>query len=176
MSYEQDYMNKRSCPCGKGLIIEKSASNEWNQVKSSIYIDCAECESKYHIEHEYVLHGDHTVDIPVFVPNGETLCRHNSYNIFEIPFTEQLCRSFPLEVLKSSYEILNNSTTYSKIKDEATRKIIRNCKNVHNTMRIKTVKQYVLDAINIYKTLDVSYDLDTKRIEETKRKIISIKP
>lgn len=174
MSYELDYENKHPCPCTKGYIVETSSSNDWNQVESHVNIECSECCSKYHIENLTSIRGDQVNYIPVLVPNGETLLRNNSFNIYKISFPEQLCRSRSLETLKHVYEVLCSSTTYSKISDESTRKIVRECKSVHNTIKISSVKGYVLDAIKEYNNFEINYDKDTERIKETRKKIISI--
>ena len=174
MSYELDFVKKISCPCGMGQINKTSKSNEWNQIKSSIYIKCNDCENKYHIEYQFAIHGDQIKDIPYLVPNGEMLSR-NSYNTYEDTFPSQLCLSYPLDTLDKVYQVLCESTTYSKITDETTRFLVRKCKkSVNGTMRITTVKKYVLEAIKIYSNLNVNYDKDTERIDDVKKRCIRL--
>ncbi|MDF2546163.1 MAG: hypothetical protein K0R93_1061 [Anaerosolibacter sp.] len=175
MSYELDYEKKVSCPCEKGQIVETSSSNDWNQVKSNIYIECMDCKNKYHIEYQYAIHGDHDVSIPYLVPNGETLIRNNSYNINEVPFSKQLCLSYSLDILDMVYQVLCKSTTYSKITDETTRSIVRRSKrSVNGTMRINTVRECVSEAIQNYNNLNVNYDKDTERIADVKKRSLRI--
>lgn len=170
MSYELDYEKAYICPCGKGMIIESSFSNEWNKVNEGIKLMCANCEKSYHIQNISASHGDHVDYIPVLVPNGESIYP----NTGSASFPESLCCSYSLKTLVDVFDVLTYSTTYSKITDYTTREVIRKCKNYHNTMRIKTVKKYVFDAINIYDKTANSYDRETEQINETKKKIIYI--
>ncbi len=175
MSYELDYEKKIPCPCEKGHIVKTSYSNDWNQVKSNICINCIDCKNKYHIEHQRAIHGDHVDDIPYLVPNGETLYRNNSYNINEVPFSNQLCLSYSLDILDKVYEEICKNTTYSKITDEKTRRIFRQCKrSVIGTMRIKTVRECVAEAIQNYNNLSVNYDKDTLRIADVIKRSLRI--
>ena len=47
MSYEIDSIKKIKCPCKRGTIERVTKSNDWNQVKESITINCEECKNKY---------------------------------------------------------------------------------------------------------------------------------
>ena len=53
MSYEIDSIKKIKCPCKRGTIERVTKSNDWNQVKESITINCEECKNKYSIISEY---------------------------------------------------------------------------------------------------------------------------
>lgn len=170
MSYELDYEKSYICPCGEGVIIENSFSNEWNQVNEGIKLMCPYCEKRYHIQNISAFHGDHVDYIPVLVPNGESIYSNTS----STSFPESLCCSYSIKALARVFDILTDSTTYSKITDYTTREVIRKCKNYHNTMRIKTVKKYVFEAIDIYDKIINSYDRENERINETKKKIIYI--
>jgi hypothetical protein len=77
MSYEIDSINKISCPCSKGDIIEELSSNDWNQVKSRVYIECDVCRKRYHIESQSEQRGDHASINYYLVPNGDQLQRNN---------------------------------------------------------------------------------------------------
>ncbi|WP_242356783.1 hypothetical protein [Hungatella effluvii] len=171
MSYELDYEKSYICPCGKGLIVEKSFSNEWNQVNKGIKLLCPWCEKEYHIQNISVIHGDHVDNNPVLVPKGESIYRNTSI----ASFPEALCCSYSLETLGHVFKILTESTTYPKITDYTTREVIRKCKSYHNTMRIKTVKEYVFDAINIYDEIANSYERENERINATEKKVIYIR-
>jgi len=167
MSYELDYERKVSCPCGNGQIIKKSYSNDWNQTRLSIYIECEKCEKEYHVESETKLY---------LVPNGENLHRNSNYNTFETPFFEELCLCYPIDVLNKVYDVLCKSTTYSKIKDERTRFIVRQSKtSINRTMRISSVKKCVLEAIQKYNDVIINYDKETKRIADVESRCIIVK-
>ena len=174
MSYEIESKSEVACPCGKGKISKITWSNDWFQTKENLTIHCENCSSQYHIEHIFSMHSDQTIDIPYMVPNGETLARSSSYNIKEIHFEEQLCRSFTKTVLTQSLDILMNSTSYSKIKDETTRSIVRSCKKATTTMKITVVREYVFKALEIYDGFDLNYERDTIRVNELKCKCISL--
>lgn len=49
MSYEIDRINEIVCPCGKGKIKQTFKSNDWNQTKEEVIIDCKECIKNYDI-------------------------------------------------------------------------------------------------------------------------------
>ena len=53
MSYEIDSIKEIKCPCNKGKIIRINKSNDWNQTKENIYINCEKCNKKYKIVSEY---------------------------------------------------------------------------------------------------------------------------
>lgn len=53
MSYEIDTINEIDCPCGKGKIKQIFKSNDWNQTKVEVIIDCKECIKNYEIISEY---------------------------------------------------------------------------------------------------------------------------
>lgn len=50
MSYEYDFSNSTKCPCGKGTLIVKQYSNDWNQIRYETVIKCDLCKKKYDIE------------------------------------------------------------------------------------------------------------------------------
>ena len=52
MSYEIDGIKEISCPCGRGKIKQVSKSNDWNQSKIEVTIDCEECIKNYEIINE----------------------------------------------------------------------------------------------------------------------------
>ena len=53
MSYEVDRIKEIECLCGKGKIKQICESNDWNQTREYIEIDCNECKEKYEIVSEY---------------------------------------------------------------------------------------------------------------------------
>ena len=53
MSYEVDNIKRIDCPCGKGKIKQACESNDWNQTREYIEIECDECKNKYEITREY---------------------------------------------------------------------------------------------------------------------------
>ena len=64
MGYEVDNIEKIECKCGNGKIKRITKSNEWNQFKESIIIECKSCSEKYEIisenccpkpKHEYTI-------------------------------------------------------------------------------------------------------------------------
>ncbi|AGN26633.1 hypothetical protein A3206_05775 [Candidatus Methanomassiliicoccus intestinalis] len=57
----------------------------------------------------------------------------------------------------------------NSVKDGPTKTIIKECKDAHNTVRI-TTRGFALDAINIYDSLDVNFNKDTKRIADVKNR------
>lgn len=170
MSYEIDFEKSYICPCGKGAVVEASSSNEWNQVNESVKLKCTDCEKRYHIEYISAIHGDHEERIPVLVPTGDTIYRRQN----STSFPAKLCISYPLKILEHVFEVLTNSTTYSNITDETTREVVRKCKSYHDTMRIKTVREYTFDAIKIYNKIINNYDMENERINDVKKKIIYI--
>lgn len=170
MSYELDYEKSYICPCGKGVIVEKSFSNEWNRIKEEINLICADCKIKYHLEYIRSIHGDHEDSIPVLVPNGESVYQNTRYESFQ----EELCCSYPLKTLEYVSEILIDSTSCSKIKDYITREVIKKYKRYYNTMRIKAIRENVFDAIELYNKFTNNYERENDRINATKKKVVYI--
>ncbi len=65
MSYEIDGIKEISCPCGREKIKQVSKSNDWNQSKIEVTIDCEECIKNYEIinesfcskpKHDYIIY------------------------------------------------------------------------------------------------------------------------
>lgn len=65
MSYEITEINEIDCLCGRGKIKQVSKSNEWNQTKVEVTIDCKDCIKSYDIisenfcpkpKHDYTLY------------------------------------------------------------------------------------------------------------------------
>lgn len=168
MSYELIYTKEVPCPCGRGKIIQETYSNDWNTYRDDIEINCAECKSRYHKEYEHVVRSGEVELTLILVPLGETIYRITPKQSDDFP--TKLCICHPLESLKSAYRILCDNTASSKIKDGPTKTIIKECKDAHNTMRITTVRGFVLDAISVYDSLDVNFDKDTKRIADVKNR------
>lgn len=55
MSYELDFSKKIKCPCGEGIIIYETESNDWGQIREKgPYIKCLKCEKDYKIETEFL--------------------------------------------------------------------------------------------------------------------------
>lgn len=52
MSYEIDKIKTIDCLCGKGKIKQVFKSNDWNQTKEEITIECEECQKNYIIVRE----------------------------------------------------------------------------------------------------------------------------
>ena len=52
MSWEIENIKEISCLCGKGKIILKSESNDWNNTRKNVYIDCEDCNKRYDIVKE----------------------------------------------------------------------------------------------------------------------------
>lgn len=51
MSWEETSRQEIKCPCGKGKIIKRLLSDDWNRIRDeSPKIHCAECSEKYIIE------------------------------------------------------------------------------------------------------------------------------
>lgn len=49
MSYEIEEIKEISCLCGRGKIKKVSKSNDWNQSKVEVTIDCEKCIKNYDI-------------------------------------------------------------------------------------------------------------------------------
>lgn len=65
MGYEIDNIEEINCKCGKGKIRKIIESNDWNQIREKIIIECKECNNNYEIinethcpkpKHEYTMH------------------------------------------------------------------------------------------------------------------------
>ena len=50
MSWEIDSIDKIKCPCGTGEIVREISSDDWNRFREHAYIQCTECNKKYHLE------------------------------------------------------------------------------------------------------------------------------
>jgi hypothetical protein len=70
--------------------------------------------------------------------------------------------------------VLSRSTSYTKITDEKTRRIIRQCKLVNMTARISNVREYVTQVLSIYEGLNNNFDKETERIRELLARCIRI--
>lgn len=174
MSYELENTREVPCKCGAGTIVETEWSNDWNQSKYNINLNCDECTKHYHIQHKYFNRSNKAFSIPYLVPLGESIYRNSSYNIYEIPFADQLCISLSLSDLQSIYINLCESTTYKKITDEKTRLVVRRTKSVLGTMRITTVRSCVSEAISQYNAVSNNFDKETDRVKEVLSKSFRI--
>lgn len=174
MSCELDSVKRMKCPCEKGEVVESNYSNDWLQQKTEYLITCNECLQKYHIEYDSYIRKDHVEERPYLVPHGETLSYNRNFNTYETPFSQQLCLCYTKSELEKVYDVLCSSTTYSKIKDNSTRKIIRMSSSTIKTMRIKTIQNHVLEALEVYSTLNNNYEVNCARTNETRKKSICI--
>lgn len=52
MSYELDSERTKQCPCGKGTLVQRRYSNDWNQERIQREICCNSCAQIYRFEEE----------------------------------------------------------------------------------------------------------------------------
>ena len=117
MSYELDYQEDVNCPCGKGKIIRRTFSNDWNRSYDEISIACDDCRSKYHIETISSPRKYKGRDLIYMVPLGESMFPRTVYNVIEIPYDEQLAMTFTRSELEEVQEVLNRYTSAAKVKE-----------------------------------------------------------
>ena len=53
MSYDIASEKAVPCACGEGWIKRITYSNDWNQFKENVFIQCERCQNTHHIESEY---------------------------------------------------------------------------------------------------------------------------
>lgn len=53
MSWEEINRKEIKCPCGKGIIIQRTLEDDWNRYRDDLpKIKCIDCAKKYSIERE----------------------------------------------------------------------------------------------------------------------------
>ncbi len=181
MSYDLDRTTKYKCPCGKGVILEKDYSNDWNQSHTNYFIDCEECGTgagAYHIEEVgYTKPDGEYRTTPYLVPKGESLHFYNggSYNLRDTPFNELLCMWYTKSDLEHAYEVLKVSTYYSRITDRLASSVCGRGKEVLKTVKPKIIREYVPKAIDMYDDVSNNYELNTIRVAKEKERVTKTK-
>ena len=175
MSYELDYQEDASCPCGKGKIIRKVFSNDWNRSYDEVSIACDDCRSKYHIESISSPRRYKGRDTVYMVPLGESMFPRTVYNVIEIPYEEQLVMTFTISELEEIQEVLSRYTSASKVNERLASKAIKMCKSSsYKTTRLKVVREEVSVALKNYESYKYNFESESLRVKDVKERCIKV--
>jgi hypothetical protein len=165
MSYE--LMNEKSicCPCKKGYITARFFSNDWNQFRSSISIECPTCEKLYKIQSRSVIHGDHCDEMLYIVSKDDSICSNGDLDDCKT-FSELLSVQYPLELLVNIYNSLAPITNYKYICNYEAKKIAYECKRKTGTLKVSALKKHLQDAIQNYDSYETNWIKERERINE----------
>src|SRR4051812_22447553 len=60
MALEVDFIHEQPCPCGRGVYLIESLSNDWGRSQERLKMNCEICRASYVVfEHWYTDKGQH---------------------------------------------------------------------------------------------------------------------
>ena len=160
MSWEEMYTRSAICPCGKGIISQKTYGDDWNRTeKGPVVIECEECSKKYKIEtvsHRGLLSSDgvwHTqyltpIDYPEYTGVKESDLYPPTVSMYS-DFSTWLIENYTEEELRESKRQIDNTTSSARLTGNAAR-IRDSHRKALNTVRIGEISKTVGTALRRY--------------------------
>lgn len=179
MSWETlESRSQARCACGKGTVVQikRERSDDWNRsqrVSQSEEILCADCKTKYHIQH-LVRHypcrpwdGDGILDRVFLVPIGMEMPSIKYKRVFSFSTVEEIIvSSFPLKRIKAAIDDMSENKYTTRLQLKESRSIVGLFERYRKTRSLKIIVPVLAGIVQNH----TQYEWTPETIEDYRKK------